>query len=310
MRAALFATLADLADTDDRIVVLTGDLGFMFVEAFADRHPRRFYNVGVAEQNMIGVATGLAEGGFLPFAYSIATFATLRPFEFIRNGPVAHGLPVRVVGVGGGFEYGTAGRTHHALEDVAVMRTQPGLTVIAPADHRQAAAAVRATMGIPGPVYLRIGKDDRRVIPQLTGEFAVGRIDRVGTGTEVAMITTGAITSEAVIAIDELAVAGVAASCFVMPTVSPGPGHDFVEALRGFRLIVTVEAHYVTGGIGSLVAELMTEGAVGSRLVRIGVGGQDDGRTGSEAYLNERHGLTAIGICRRVRAELDRTSMP
>src|SRR3954468_1576453 len=121
MRGAFATTLTELAARDRRIVLLTGDLGYMALEPFAEQHPDRFFNVGVAEQNMVGLATGLAEAGFVPFVYSIVTFATLRPYEFIRNGPVLHGLPVRVVGVGGGFEYGHAGPTHHGLEDVGVL---------------------------------------------------------------------------------------------------------------------------------------------------------------------------------------------
>ena len=137
MRAAFVRTLVELAAADRRIILLTGDLGFMALEPFMERFPDRFVNVGVAEQNMVGIATGLAEAGWLPFVYSIVTFATLRPYEFIRNGPVMHGLPVRIVGVGGGFEYGPQGLSHHGLEDVGVMRVQPGMTVVAPADHRQ-----------------------------------------------------------------------------------------------------------------------------------------------------------------------------
>ena len=136
MRTAFVNTLAELAALDERILLLTGDLGYMALEPFTDRFPDRFVNVGVAEQNMVGIATGLAEAGFVPFVYSIATFASLRPYEFIRNGPVLHRSRVRIVGVGGGFEYGTAGITHHGLEDVGVMRVQPGLTVIVPGGFR------------------------------------------------------------------------------------------------------------------------------------------------------------------------------
>ena len=138
MRAAFVEALVEIAEGDERVVLMTGDLGFMALEPFSERYPRRFFNVGVAEQNMIGLATGLAESGFIPFVYSIATFASLRGYEFFRNGPIAHGLPVRLVGVGGGFDYGSAGTTHHGLEDVGVMRLQPGLRVVAPADSRQA----------------------------------------------------------------------------------------------------------------------------------------------------------------------------
>ena len=156
--------LAELADDDPRVLLLTGDLGFMAVEPFAERHPDRFINAGVAEQNMVGMATGLAEAGYVPFVYSIATFAALRSYEFIRNGPVLHDLPVRIVGVGPGLDYGPNGITHWALEDVAVLRPLPGLAVIAPG-RRPADRERRARDGrLPGPAYLRLarmGPDDR-----------------------------------------------------------------------------------------------------------------------------------------------------
>ena len=171
MRTTFVRALVEVAAKDDRVMLLTGDLGFTVVEPFAECFPDRFLNVGVAEQNMVGVATGLAEAGFVPFVYSIATFATLRPYEFIRNGPVLHGLPVRIVGVGGGFEYGTNGVSHYALEDIAVMRTQPGLTVIAPADFHQARSALLETIDLPGPIYFRLGKDESATVPGLDGRF-------------------------------------------------------------------------------------------------------------------------------------------
>src|SRR5438132_7656876 len=145
MRKAFVRTLTEIGAADSRVLLLTGDLGYNALEPFAERFPGRFFNVGVAEQNMVGLATGLAESGFVPFVYSIATFASLRPYEFIRNGPILHRLKVRIVGVGGGFEYGSAGSTHHAIEDLGVMRVQPGLTVIAPADPRQTRSALQQT---------------------------------------------------------------------------------------------------------------------------------------------------------------------
>ena len=166
MRQAFCRTLVDMASRDRRIVLLTGDLGFTVLEPFAERFPDRFFNVGVAEQNMMGIATGLAEAGFIPFVYSIATFAALRPYEFIRNGPVLQRLPVRIVGVGGGFEYGHAGSSHYGLEDIDVLRLQPGLTVVAPADYQQATNALWATRDLPGPAYFRLSKDDQTTIPR------------------------------------------------------------------------------------------------------------------------------------------------
>ena len=175
MRHAFAKALYDIAESDERIVLMTADLGFMVLEDFAQAYPSRFYNVGVAEANMIGLATGLAASGFIPYVYSIATFASMRGYEQIRNGPILHHLPVRVIGVGGGFEYGHAGFTHHALEDLAIARVQPGLAVVAPADHLQASAAIRLTYDLPGPIYYRIGKREDYVLPGLEGRFRLGR---------------------------------------------------------------------------------------------------------------------------------------
>src|SRR5204863_5693681 len=189
--------LVELAAADRRIILLTGDLGCMALEPFMERFPERFVNVGVAEQNMVGIATGLAEAGFVPFVYSIVTFATLRPYEFVRNGPVWHRLPVRIVGVGGGFEYGPQGLSHHGLEDVAVMRVQPGMTVVAPADHEQMASALRATWNAAGPVYYRIGKDDKTVVPGLGARFRPGHVEIVNDGTDVALVAMGSVATGA-----------------------------------------------------------------------------------------------------------------
>jgi transketolase len=304
MRGAFVKTLGDLAGSDDRIVLLTGDLGFTVVEPFAERFPKRFFNVGVAEQDMVGVATGLAEAGFIPFVYSIATFATLRGYEFIRNGPVLHQLPVRIVGIGGGFEYGSAGFTHHALEDIAVMRVLPGLTVIAPADPVQAAAALNATWDLPGPIYFRLGKDDRATVPGLDGAFELGRIERLRDGRDVAIVTTGAISSEAVAAADAIHDAGIDATVLVVATLSPAPTEALALMLDGFRTIVTVEAHYQVGGLGSLVCEVVAERGLGARVVRLGVSGLPGGVSGSEAFLNRAHGLSRDLIAARIRSLL------
>src|SRR5262249_20182428 len=142
VRREFVDALVAAADEDDRIVLLTGDLGFNALEPFAERFPERFFNVGVAEQNMVGLSVGLAEAGFVTYVYSIATFGSMRAYEFVRNGPVLHRLPVRIVGMGGGLDYGQNGVTHYAIEDLALMRAQPELTVLAPADGDQTRGAV------------------------------------------------------------------------------------------------------------------------------------------------------------------------
>jgi transketolase len=306
MRGAFVRTLSEIAAEDPRVLLLTGDLGYMALEPFSERFPDRFLNVGVAEQNMVGTATGLAEAGFIPFVYSIVTFATLRPYEFIRNGPVWHGLPVRIVGVGGGFEYGPQGQSHHGLEDVGVMRVQPGITVIAPADHRQMSSALRATWNLPGPVYYRIGKDDRTEVPGLDGRFALGRAEVVRSGDDVAIVTSGSVASEAAAAADALAARGVRATVLVVASVQPAPSDDLVAALRRVPLVLSVEAHYLNGGLGSLVAETVAEHGLGCRLMRRGVRTGSAGVSGSQRWLHEVHGLSATALEDAVLAGLAR----
>jgi transketolase len=306
MRGAFVRTLTEIAAEDARILLLTGDLGYMALEPFSERFPDRFLNVGVAEQNMVGTATGLAEAGFIPFVYSIVTFATLRPYEFIRNGPVWHRLPVRIVGVGGGFEYGPQGVSHHGLEDVGVMRVQPGITVIAPADHRQMASALRATWDLPGPVYYRIGKDDRSEVPGLDGRFTCGRAEVVRSGDDVVLITSGSVAGEATAAADALAGRGVRAAVLVVASVQPAPTDDLVAALGRVPLAFTVEAHYLNGGLGSLVAETIAEHCLGCRLVRCGVRTGADGVSGSQQWLHDAHGLSAPALEDAVLAGLAR----
>jgi transketolase len=306
MRGAFVRTLVELADQDRRIALLTGDLGYMALEPFMEKHADRFFNIGVAEQNMVGIATGLAESGFIPFVYSIVTFATLRPYEFIRNGPVWHRLPVRIVGVGGGFEYGAQGLSHHGLEDVGVMRVQPGMTVVAPADHEQMATALRATWNVDGPVYYRIGKDDKTVVPGLRGRFRPGHAEVVREGDHVALVAMGSVASEATAAAALLAERGIEARVIVVASVSPAPADDLQAALADVSLAVSVEAHYASGGLGSLVAEVIAERGLGCRLVRQAVHELPDARVGSQSYMHGRHGLAAPQLVATVLERLGR----
>lgn len=292
MRATFANVLLDLAEADDRVMLLTGDLGFGVLEPFAKRFPDRFLNVGVSEQNMVGLATGLAEAGFTPYVYSIATFATMRPYEFIRNGPILHDLPVRVVGVGGGMDYGHNGVTHYAIEDVGIMRVQPGITTVAPADPAQTRAALPQLQQLPGPVYLRLGKESAAV-PGLDGRFAIGRAERIGSGSDVALVALGGMASTAVQTAQLLASVGVEASVVVVSSFNPSPVDDLAELLGDVRLALTVEAHYVNGGVGSLVAETIAERGLGCRLVRAGLRATPVGATGTRDWLYDRHGLSA-----------------
>jgi transketolase len=304
MRNAVIRAVSEMAERDRRVMFLTGDLGFTVLEPLAAKLRERFINVGVAEQNMIGVATGLAEAGFIPFVYSIGTFASMRPYEFIRNGPLLHLLPVRVIGVGAGFDYGHNGVTHYALEDVAIMRAQPDMTIIAPADPAQAVTAVQASASVAGPVYFRIGKSDANVVG-LEGRFALGRLELVGDGRDVAIIALGSIAKEAVAASALLEREGINATVAIVASVQPPPVEDLVDLLADRRLAVTVEAHYRTGGLGSLVAEVIAEHGLTCRLRRRAVAAMPRGQTGTLGFLNEVHGLSADALVTVIANELE-----
>lgn len=295
MRREFIAKLCELAASDQRIMLLTADLGFSVVEPFAQVYPDRFVNVGVAEQNMIGVATGLAEAGLLPFCYSIATFATLRPYEFIRNGPVAHELPVRIVGVGGGFDYGTGGSTHHSLEDIAVMRALPGMMVVAPIDGAQTATALERLWSAPSPIYFRLGKDSPQVAIS-GGRFELARAQTLRQGADMLLISTGAMVAETMRAAEVLANAGMEAMVLAVPCLAPAPLADLRAALTDARAVLTIEAHQQAGGLGSLVAEVLAEAGLARPFRRLAASQPGGGRVGGAAWLLEQNGLTADAI--------------
>jgi transketolase len=295
LRKAFITTLCELAAADERIVLMTGDLGHLAMEPFREQFPSRFLNVGVAEQNMIGLATGLAEAGFLPYAYSIATFAALRPLEFIRNGPVLHQLPVRIVGMGMGFEYGHSGPTHYGVEDVAVLRTLPGLTIVIPADSDQAANAIRDTSNLKGPVYYSLGKDDKIRVPGLNGRFQLGKIQVTRKGGDVALVTMGSLSQEVDAAAQELDAAMAVVSNF-----HPDPADDLADFLSNFRHVVSVEAQTLSGGLGAFVASVIASRGLHCKLRALGVSTPPDGTSGVQEERWRKHGIDRASIVRNV----------
>jgi transketolase len=268
----------------------------MALEPFREAFPSRFLNVGVAEQNLIGVATGMAEAGMIPFAYSIATFAALRPFEFIRNGPVLHRLPVRIVGMGMGFEYGHAGPSHHALEDVGTLRTLPGLRIIIPADPSQAYSAIEQTWALPGPTYFSLGKDDRGKVSGLDGRFQLGRIQVIRPGTKLAIVSMGSISSEAVAAATELEEFGIDVSVAVVSNFNPDPSDDLAELLSTVSHVISLEAQTISGGLAALLGLVIATRGLACRLWPLAIRVSPDGRSGTQMDCWRRHGLDRSAI--------------
>ena len=299
MRNTFVNTLCELAEQDERVWLLCGDLGYSVLERFATRYPNRYINVGVAEQNMVGVAAGLALSGKVVFTYSIANFPVMRCLEQIRNDVCYHNLNVKTVAVGAGLPYGTHGYTHHGVEDIAVMRAFPNMTVVAPGDPVETKLATAALLAHDGPGYLRLGKGGEPTIHQVDPGFQIGRALSLREGDDATIIATGAILAEAARAVDLLAEQGIHAGLLSMPTIQP---LDTEAVLRAARtpLIVTVEEHRPVGGLGSAVAEtLADEPQSRARLIRCGVTISPK-IVGSGAYLRERNHLDAAHLAQTV----------
>jgi len=301
MRTAFIQTLTEVAAADRRVTLVVGDLGFGVVTDFAERFPDQFVNVGVAEQNMISVAAGMALAGRIVFAYSIANFPTLRCLEQVRNDVCYQGANVTIVAVGGGVAYGALGATHHATEDLAVMRAMPGMNVIAPGDPRETAAATRAAAAGIGPSYLRLGRADEPTVH--TGEvpWSLGRAIRVREGRHLTLIATGGMLPTAVAAADRLHERGHSARVLSMHTLKPLDAEAVLQAARETGTIVTLEEHSVIGGLGGAVAETLCEAGLGNvRFQRIGLPSQFTKEVGDQEYLRRHYGLDVDSVVARV----------
>jgi transketolase len=302
MRTTFIDTLCELAAEDERIWLLNGDLGYSVLERFTTRFPRRSVNVGVAEQNMTGVAAGLALCGKIVFTYSIGNFPTLRCLEQIRNDVCYHNLNVKIVAVGGGLAYGAQGYTHHAIEDLAIMRALPHMTVLAPGDPVETRAATRALVDWRGPCYLRLGKAGEPVVHRTDFDFQIGKAILLREGRDVTMVSTGGMLKNVVEAAQLLADAGISARVLSMPTVKPLDEQAIEDASRETRLLCVVEEHSETGGLADAVARcLATNPARNCRLVPMNIpasGGNNS--LGSQAYLIAQAGLSPSDISRRL----------
>lgn len=221
MRSAFVRSLMALAEEDKRVCLVTGDLGFGVVEPFAAKFPSQFVNAGVAEQNMTGIAAGMALCGKVVFTYSIANFPTLRCLEQIRNDACYHNADVKIVSVGGGLAYGALGASHHATEDIAVMRALPGMTVVAPGDPIEAETATRALVARAGPAYLRLGRSGEPLVHSDYVDFQIGKAVRVTDGDDVTLIATGTMLHATTQAAARLAREGIAARVLSMHTIKP-----------------------------------------------------------------------------------------
>ncbi len=308
MRTAFIKALNELADTDPRVCLVVGDLGYSVIEEFADRHPDQFVNAGVAEQNMIGLAVGMALSGKVVFTYSIGNFGTLRCLEQIRNDACYHRANVKVVAVGGGLAYGNLGVTHHASEDVAILRALPNMTVVAPGDPIEARLATRAVVALDGPAYLRLGKAGEPAVHTEEPDFELGRAIEVRAGSDLTLIASGGMLATSHKVATQLAAKGVSVRLLSMHTIKPIDRDAVMRAATETRYVFTLEEHSVDGGLGGAVAEVLAElEGPHAPLKRIGLRPQFNAVVGDQNYLKSLHGLDEEGIMKTIQPIISRS---
>lgn len=305
MRNAFFRTLIELADSDPRIELVVGDLGFGVVEEFASRFPERFTNAGVAEQNMTGLAVGMAMTGAIVFTYSIGNFPTLRCLEQIRNDAAYHDADVKIVAVGGGLAYGALGYSHHAVEDLAILRAIPGMVVAAPGDPLETAAVTRALVGHRGPAYLRLGKAGEPTVHQEEPILSIGRTCSIRAGHDVLLLTTGGMLATAMHAAESLAKAGVEAQVASVPWIRPFDDAFLRSRAAEVSLVATLEEHSVVGGLGGAAAEVLAELERHPPLLRLGLPSSFISIVGDQQYLLAQHRLDPDSVADRIRERLE-----
>ncbi len=255
MRNAFADELSKLAVEDPRIIMLSGDIGNRLFDKFKDHAPDRFFNCGVAEANMISVAAGMAMNGLRPIAYTIAPFITYRCYEQIRLDCCYHRQPVIIVGVGAGLSYASLGATHHSCEDIACLRALPEMTVVCPGDAWEVRAALRASLELEGPVYLRLGKKGEPVIHSGIPEFKIGKALPIRSGTQVALLSNGTILPNVLAVADQLEARGVSTAVVSFHTVKPLDQAFLAEAFSQFSLVCAIEEHSRLGGLGGAISE-------------------------------------------------------
>jgi transketolase len=305
VRGAFVETLCALADGDERVWLLTGDLGFTVLERFRERFPDRFVNVGVAEQSMTGVAAGLALSGKVVFTYSIANFPTLRCLEHVRNDLCYHGLNVNVVAVGGGLVYGPLGYTHHAVEDLAIMRALPGMTVLAPGDPVEVRLATRALAARPGPGYLRLGRASETVVHSVEPRFVIGEPVVVREGDDAVLVATGGMLAIAAEAAERLAAEGLAVRLVSLHSLQPLDPAALAAAVAGPADVFFAAEHVAAGGPGEVaVAALAGRLGPAVRCHQLALRPEALYRVGRREQLLAEHGLDAAGLAAAVGARV------
>ncbi len=307
MRATCIEMVHELARRDPRVIYMGSDLGAGTLADMKEKIPERFFMEGVSEANLIGMAAGLAMEGFIPFVHTISTFITRRAFEQVAIDVCLHNLPVRLIGNGGGLVYAPQGPTHLAVEDLATMRSLPGMTVVAPVDAEEMRRFMPLTLDRPGPIYIRLAKGHDHVVSRESDGFEIGRAITLRDPGEVLFVTTGVMAQRGLTSAEILAKEGVECGVLHMHTVKPLDTETLLRLAGQVRLVVTVEEHSLIGGLGGALAELFTDhewNTAPPRLKRLGLPDHFFSDYGSQDFILERCGLDPAGISQSVRKAL------
>lgn len=301
MRDHFIKALHALADNDPKIMLITGDLGFGVFNEYREKRGDQFINAGVAEQNMTAVATGMAMEGYKTFTYSIGNFPTLRCLEQIRNDAAYHGANVNVISIGGGFSYGQLGISHHATEDLAIMRSLPDVTCLAPCGLWETMEATKTIANLPGTCFLRLDKDFGDDAPQEGETFELGKARILREGTDCSIIVCGGILSEAQNAADALSKLGIETRIISMHTIKPFDSAAVIAAARETGAVITLEEHTIHGGLGGATAEaLLDAGAAPKKFLRIALEAGFSSVVGSQMYLRAHYKMDSRSIVSRI----------
>ena len=302
MRDHFVKALTEEAEKDNNIILITGDLGFGVLNDFANKFPKQYINSGVAEQNMTGIASGLGMDGKIVFTYSIGNFNTLRCLEQIRNDACYHNANVNIVSIGGGFSYGALGYSHHATEDIAIMRAIPNLNVFVPCDFWEVQEITKQVIKLGGVNYIRIDKSSAETNYNQNEKFVIGKARVLTEGKHLSIITTGGITDVALNAQKEMSKEGVLIRVVSMHTIKPIDREMILDCSKNTGGIITLEEHSVIGGLGGAVTEvLMQEGIYPNKFKMMGLESKFSTIVGSQDYLRTINNLDTKSLIREIK---------
>lgn len=291
MRNTFASMIEEFASKDDAVILLSADLGFSVFDKFQETHPDQYMNVGIAENTAISMAAGMALGGLKPYVYSIASFITAKCLEQIKEDVCLHDAPVVFVGTGAGFAYGTAGYTHFALDDISVLSTVPGLTIVSPVDSHELKLLMQGIRDLEKPVYVRIGKSSETIYSSAES-LSIGQSYFLKEGTDVALVVHGDIVKEVCEAADILKNEGIETAIVSSPTILPLDTNFFDELSKNYKHIFVIEEHYERGGLGDLLSDYGVQKiAVPIKILKTG---------GDLQYLREQSSIDAKSIAKRV----------